>query len=106
MEKTVSGQRIWILFKNLKTKTSKTKTSKTKTHKNIEHRSNLKDPISSQRNKRERLYLLKKQTGRKNRPGPEDGHFIEKSSKTKALKNLEQRPNLTAPVLSQRNKRE
>ena len=70
------------MFKNSKTKTLKTKTSKTKTHKNIEQRSNLKDPISSQRNKRERLYLLKKQTGRKNRHGPEDGHFIEKSSKT------------------------
>ena len=47
-------QRIWILFKN-----SKTKTSKTKTHKNIEQRSNLKDPISSQRNKRDVVLVFK-----------------------------------------------
>ena len=88
MAKTVLGQRLWILFKNSKTKTSKTKTSKTKTsktktsktktHKNIEQRSNLTAPILSQRNKREQWGFMKKQIGGKNRPGTEAMDFVQK----------------------------
>ena len=117
MAKTVLGQRLWILFKN-----SKTKTSKTKTHKNIEQRSNLTAPILSQRNKREQWGFMKKQIGGKNGPGTEAIWILfknsktktwktktwktktwktktskTKTSKTKTHKNIEQRSNLTPP---------
>ena len=78
MAKTVSGQRVWILFKNSKTKTSKTKTSKTKTHKNVEQRSNLTVLILSQRNEREQWCFMKTQIGGKNGLGTEDIEFVQK----------------------------
>ena len=59
---------------------------------------------------------MEKQIGGKNGPGTEAIWILfknsktkiskTKTSKTKTHKNIEQRSNLTAPILSQRNKRE